>query len=119
MTLGVSDKIEDAVSTTLGIANDDTANRADFMTFITKLTNDSLRLNKGTQTEGDAQRARNELFENLNDEKIVVSRLEELMRINQRAIKNRRRAINRRRANEGVDAFDFSAYDNVKFKEVD
>ena len=119
MTLGITDSVEDAISSGLGIANQDTANRADFMTFITKLTNDSLRLNKGTQTEGDAKRAKQELFANLNDEKIVISRLKEIMRINERAIKNRKRAINRRRNNEGVKAFDFSTYNDVKFKEID
>ena len=77
-----------------------------------------MRLNKGTQTEGDADRALKEILSNKTDEKIVITRLKEIQRINERAIKNRKRAINRRRKNEGVDVFDFSTYNDVKFEVV-
>lgn len=118
MTLYFADGVEDFVSSGLGISNEDTANRAKFDAFLNKLRNDTLRLNKGTQTEGDADRALKEISTNRNDEKIVIAQLQELQRINQRAIKNRRRAINRRRKNEGVDDFDFSTYNDVKFEVV-
>ena len=54
-----------------------------------KMRNDSLRLNKGTQTEGDAQRAWKELFENMNDEKIVADRLRKIIDYNTRAVEER------------------------------
>lgn len=50
-----------------------------------KMRNDSLRLNKGVQTEGDAQRAWDELFASLNDEKAVRSQLSRIRDINKRA----------------------------------
>lgn len=49
-----------------------------------KLRNDSLRLNKGVQTEGDAVRAWNEMFKNLNDSGVVMQRLQEISAINRR-----------------------------------
>jgi len=119
MTLSAFDKPADFLATTFGYADEVNANRSDFRTFIKKLVLDSLRLNKGTQTEGDAQRATDAIFENINNESVVLRRLNELKRINERALANRKRSINRRRANEGVDAFDFSTYNDVKFKEVD
>lgn len=51
-----------------------------------KLRNDSLRLNKGVQTEGDAERAWNELLGNLNDNRNVIQQLQRIERINDRAI---------------------------------
>lgn len=50
-----------------------------------KLRNDSLRLNKGVQTEGDAQRAWNELLSNLNDQQNVITQLERIRALNNRA----------------------------------
>lgn len=50
-----------------------------------KVRNDSLRLNKGVQTEGDAQRAWKELLSNLNDPKVVLRRLEEIEGYNRQA----------------------------------
>lgn len=119
MTLSAFDKPADFLATTFGYADEVNANRSDFRTFVKKLVLDSLRLNKGTQTEGDAQRATDAIFENINDESAVLRRLNELKRINERALANKKRSINRRRANEGVPAFDFSAYNDVKFKEID
>jgi hypothetical protein len=119
MSLNLFDKPMDKIRTSIGQADEDVQNRANFDAFLNKLRNDTLRLNKGTQTEGDAERALLEIVANKTDEKIVVARLQEIQRINERAIKNRRRAINRRRKNEGVDVFDFSTYNDVKFKEVD
>lgn len=51
-----------------------------------KLRNDSLRLNNGVQTEGDAQRAWSELLGNLGDNTNVDEQLQRIERINQRAI---------------------------------
>ncbi|MDR7192705.1 hypothetical protein [Luteimonas terrae] len=51
-----------------------------------KMRNDSLRLNNGVQTEGDAQRAWAELLGNLNDNENVIEQLSRIQDINQRAI---------------------------------
>lgn len=51
-----------------------------------KMRNDSLRLNNGVQTEGDAQRAWDELLGNLSDNANVVEQLSRIQTINQRAI---------------------------------
>lgn len=56
-----------------------------FMSDLEKIRNDSLRLNNGVQTEGDAERAWNELLANLNDTQYVLAGLERIERINQRA----------------------------------
>lgn len=73
-----------------GQSNENSRNYASFVSTLEKLRNDSLRLNNGVQTEGDAQRAWNELFKNLNDEGVVRQRLAEIQRINNRAIEFRR-----------------------------
>lgn len=54
-----------------------------------RLRNESLRLNAGVQTEGDAQRAWNELFGNLNDESVVKAQLQRIQQLNNRAIQFR------------------------------
>lgn len=77
-----------------------------FRSSLEKLRNDSLRLNKGVQTEGDAQRAWNELFQNLNDEKFVKKRLDEIVNINERAADQKTLQINNVRENYGKELFD-------------
>lgn len=68
-----------------GFSNEQSRNFATFKSSLEKLRNDSLRLNNGVQTEGDAQRAWNELFQSVNDPKLVEQRLVEIRKINQRA----------------------------------
>lgn len=74
---------------TIGRSNENSRNFADFRATLEKLRNDSLRLNSGVQTEGDAVRAWNELFQNLNDEGVVMQRLAAIQEINNRAIQFR------------------------------
>ena len=64
-----------------------------FKAGLEKLRNDSLRLNKGVQTDGDAQRAWNELMANINDTAFVRKRLEEIRQINQRGEKLQREKL--------------------------
>lgn len=68
-----------------GNSNEQSRNFQLFMSDLEKMRNDSLRLNNGVQTEGDAQRAWNELFANLNDREYVLAGLDRIDRINQRA----------------------------------
>ena len=73
-----------------------------FKSTLEKMRNDSLRLNAGVQTEGDAQRAWNELFQNINDTAFVGQRLEEIRKINQRAAQMHEYRLNVLRQNSGA-----------------
>lgn len=75
-----------SVRNTLGVSNENSQNLATFKATLEKLRNDSLRLNKGVQTDGDAQRAWNELLSNINDPGVVAKRLKEIRSLNSRAI---------------------------------
>lgn len=68
-----------------GMSTQESRNFASFKSELEKMRNDSLRLNKGVQTDGDAQRAWNELFQNINDTELVKQRLSEIKQINERA----------------------------------
>jgi hypothetical protein len=73
----------------------------------TRFVNESLRLNKGVQTEGDAQRAANEVnaaFSSYNTDSMRKA-LEQLRQINERAVKNKQAQIDRRRTSQGIDPF--------------
>ena len=86
----------------LGSENKDTAlARQEFDRFKTRLINESLRLNKGVQTEGDAQRVAAELGDARNNASAYAA-IQELLRINERARANKVAAIDRRRARFGV-----------------
>jgi len=65
-----------------------------FRDTLAKLRNDSLRLNKGTQTEGDAQRAFDEISGNLTNTDYVKARLKTIQNINERAVKAKIELIN-------------------------
>jgi hypothetical protein len=72
------------------VSNENSRNYQSFKATLEKLRNDSLRLNKGVQTEGDAQRAWNELMTNITDQKVVSNRLAEIININNRAVELRK-----------------------------
>ncbi|MFD9887687.1 hypothetical protein ACFWZT_40230, partial [Streptomyces alboflavus] len=93
-----------------GISSENSRAYASFMSTLEKLRNDSLRLNKGVQTEGDAKRAWNELLANVNDPKLVEQRLGEILAINQRAAELRGLANDSMRANFGHEPMDYSQY---------
>lgn len=77
-------------------------NYATFKATVERIRNDSLRLNKGVQTEGDAVRAGNELVANINDVETVKQRLAELESLNRRAAQERLMRLNRRREQNGA-----------------
>lgn len=97
-----------------GISDETSRNFATFQATLEKLRNDSLRLNKGVQTEGDSVRAWNELLANINDPKLVSKRLEEIKLINERAVNNRKMNIDNIRQNFGVEPLDTSGYEKQK-----
>ena len=77
----------------LGMSDENSRNQASFRATMESLRNESLRLNAGVQTDGDAQRAWNELFSNINDEGVVKQRLAEIKALNERAIQYRQDRI--------------------------
>lgn len=94
-----------------GFSTENSRNYASFISNLEKLRNDSLRLNKGVQTEGDAVRAWNEILSNVNDEELVKQRLGEVQEINRRAAELQKLNVNQIRINYGNDPMDFSQYE--------
>lgn len=110
LKFGFGEGLVDSALGFFGASGEEERNSAAFDTFLEKLRNDTLRLNKGVQTEGDAQRALNEIIANKNDTEIVKTQLKRLRELNERAVELRKRNINRRRKSQGVDNFDFTDY---------
>ena len=95
-----------------GMSSEESRNFASFKSSLERLRNESLRLNTGVQTDGDAQRAWNELFQNINDTDLVSQRLAEIQGINKRGAELHRLRIDSVRGNYGADPLDSSAYSN-------
>lgn len=55
-----------------------------FNAALERLRNESLRLNNGVQTDGDAKRAWNELIANMGNQAFVLERIKEIREINRR-----------------------------------
>ena len=107
--------ISNAANSALNYTGNSTEESRNFGTFkssLEKMRNDSLRLNKGVQTEGDAIRAWNELFQNINDPEMVNKRLTEIRNINTRGINYQKMNIDVIRSNYGKEGLDTSAYTN-------
>lgn len=96
----------------VGMSNESSRNFASFKSTLEKLRNDSLRLNAGVQTDGDAQRAWNELFNNINDKGVVQQRLAEIRNINARAVNLRKLNVDQIRTNFNQDPLDTSRYES-------
>lgn len=97
-----------------GLSTEESRNFASFKSTLEKLRNDSLRLNKGVQTEGDAVRAWNELFQNINDTKLVRQRLDEVKALNDRAVQLRKLDVDTIRSNFNQDPMDYSKFTDQK-----
>ena len=76
--------------TALGMATANDVALNEWNADITKIVNESLRLNKGVQTEGDAQRAANELM-NANDQRTAAAALQRLAGFNRQAVELQQR----------------------------
>jgi len=79
-------------------------NYREFLDELESIRNDVLRLNKGVQTEGDAQRAMNEIIANPRAGAYVMQRLKTLIRQNERAEGLQRKQIERIRQNYATPA---------------
>jgi len=98
---GVKEKVRIAAANVVGSTAPDVVARNDFERWKTEYINESLRQNKGTQTEGDAVRAAKELqsAESKEDAAKAIIRLRD---INARRANDYQNAINRRRTNAKV-----------------
>lgn len=112
LDFGPVSNLVDAARNMAGKSTEQSRNKASFKSTLEKLRNDSLRLNTGVQTDGDAQRAWNELFANINDMGLVRQRLGEIKRLNARAVQLRKLNIENLRANYGKETLDTSGYEN-------
>jgi hypothetical protein len=108
--LGPIDNLVNAGRNYTGNSTEESRNYGTFKSTLEKMRNDSLRLNKGVQTEGDAVRAWNEIFQNINDEKLVITRLKEIQNINKRAGELQQLNVDNIRANYGQPSIDYNKY---------
>lgn len=112
LNLGVISNTWSGAKNFTGNSDEQSRNYQSFNATLEKLRNDSLRLNKGVQTDGDAQRAWNELLTNINDPKVVRQRLSEIQAINDRAVKIRMARNNNLRRNYDAPEMDYTPYLN-------
>ena len=107
-----------------GSQDPDVLAREDYDKFLKVLTNESLRLNKGTQTEGDAVRAAKEL-ESSESPQAAAAAMRRLVEINVRRTQNASEDVLRRRKNanfpapeRGIDVpkFDVQIIDNKEYQ---
>ena len=110
LNLSLLGNMASGAANAVGIGNEDTAKYATFMSTLKKMQNDSLRLNKGTQTEKDAERAWGELFGSLSSEKAVLANLKRIEAINQRAAGYKGKALNDMLTSRGHEGIDLSEY---------
>jgi hypothetical protein len=77
-------------------------------TDLEKLRNDTLRLNKGVQTEGDAQRAMNEVIQSINDPSLFAAAMTRLNEVNAQAEELQKLQIDDIRSNFRQSPYDYS-----------
>lgn len=112
LQLGPVRNVESTARNLAGMSDEVSRNFATFKAKMENLRNATLLLNKGVQTEGDAQRAFNELFANLNDQDVVSQRLAEIQKLNERAAALKKNQINAMRSEYGHPEMDFAKYEN-------
>jgi hypothetical protein len=120
---GLKDKASIRTRQLVGSDDPDVLAREDYDKFLKVLTNESLRLNKGTQTEGDAIRAAKEL-ESSESAAAAASAMRRLVEINVRRTQNASDDVLRRRKNanfpepeRGIDVpkFDVQILNNTEY----
>ena len=112
LNLGLVGNITGDVRNRVGRSNENSRNLATFKAKLENMRNSVLLLNKGVQTEGDAQRAMNEMIANINDPDVVKQRLKEIRALNQRAVQLKKNNLDMLRRNYGQEDMDYSKYEN-------
>lgn len=105
LDLGLVSNIYNKALNNVGLSTTESRNLQSFQSSLEKLRNDSLRLNAGVQTDGDAQRAWNELVANINDPQVVKQRLEEIKLINERGAELKKLQVDTMRQEFGKDPY--------------
>lgn len=100
LIVGPVDTLGTKVRTGLGMANTQDVNLNEWEADKTKIVNESLRLNKGVQTEGDAQRAVQELM-GARDPGTAARALRRLAELNSRAVQLQKQKLNTIYSNYG------------------
>jgi hypothetical protein len=110
LEFGALDRMGDAIALSTGIGNTQEArNSASFDRYISRLRNELLRMAKGVQTDGDAQRAIDEIVSatESRDTEAVRQAMEDLRVVQKRTIQRYKAKIQNRRKAKNMDAFDF------------
>jgi hypothetical protein len=110
LPLGMTTNQWSAFKNAVGWSDEGSRNYGDFRTALIDMQNKSLLLAKGVQTEGDAQRAWNALFQSLNDPKAVAQRLGEIRGMNRRNAQLAVQKINLRRQNNRLDPYNWTGF---------
>ena len=97
---GVKDIASIRARQLVGSGAPDVVAREEYDRFVENLVNESLRLNKGTQTEGDAVREAKALKSSESKEAAAAA-MKRLIEINTRRVENASSAVEKRRANAG------------------
>lgn len=111
-SVGPVSNLWNAARNASGFSNEESQKFNTFKTTLERLRNDSLRLNKGVQTEGDAQRIWAELMGSINDPEVVKQRLGEIQAINQRAATLKKLQIDTVRQNFNMEPLDTQQFAN-------
>lgn len=111
INLGPVNNVWNATKNYIGSSDEESRNLNSFKATLEKMRNDSLRLNKGVQTEGDAVRAWNEILSSINDPELVTQRLEEVQKINDRAVNIRKMNVENIRNNYNQPSLDTTGYE--------
>lgn len=111
LSFGLFNNLANSARNYTGNSTEESRNLASFKTKLENMRNSVLLLNKGVQTEGDAQRAMNEIIANINDKELVKQRLAEIRALNARAVQLQKGNIDLLRDNYGHPPLDFSKYD--------
>jgi hypothetical protein len=90
-----------AIKAATGATDPETLAYQDYQNFITKVTNESLRLNTGTQTDRDADRAIKELGKATSQQAVVIA-LEKLRNANAKKVAVSNSLIGSRRRSSGL-----------------
>jgi hypothetical protein len=97
---GVKDRASIRARQLFGSGDPDVIAREEYDKFVTNLVNESLRLNKGTQTEGDAVREAKAL-QSSESKEAAASAMKRLVEINTRRVEGAASSVEKRRANAG------------------
>lgn len=106
LELGLLNNLGAQVQNMAGLSSENSINFATTKATLEKMRNQTLALQKGVQTEGDATRAWNELVANLNDPAVVKAQIKRIQDLNSMAAAQRMQSINVRRQRNKMDPLD-------------